>query len=118
MESARMARACDNCGCTTNSRLRLQGGKFLGVDHCRCARAARARQSVNNPFGDLTLEHVKEEFGNPVHVSSIRQLEQAERRLNFSSVILAQDERNIDAPPIQRTITVDSLYRRKFASRG
>lgn len=111
-----MAQTCDGCGDPV-FRTRLIGGKFLGIG-CRCAREIRAALSVTNPFGDLTLDHVHDERGKPVRVTSLRQLGEAEKRHNFSSVVLASDARNVDTPLQQRAPSMSDLYGQRKFSRG
>lgn len=106
-----MANVCEACG-ETCYRTRFLAGRWLGLD-CRCV-TDKAQASCNNPFGDLTLEHVFDERGNKVRITSSRQLAEAEKRYNFASVVRNQDSTNIDRPPEQPVFRVDDRYRRKF----
>lgn len=106
-----MANLCGNCG-ETCYRTRFIGGKFLGLD-CRCVKD-RAQASAVNPYADLTLEHVYDEHGQPVRITSSRQLSEAEQRYNFASVVRNMDENNIDKPTQQPVFNVTDHYRRKF----
>jgi hypothetical protein len=58
---------------------------------------------------------VANEFGGHLEVESIRQLEAAENRLGFQSVVLNSDAQNFDDPPQQRPVTVSDLVKRKFS---
>lgn len=103
---------CDKCN-EVVYRTRFIGGKWIGVD-CNCVQEARI-QSCVNPYGDLTLQHVHGDDGKPVRVTSSRQLSEAEKRYNFSSVARNMDSKNFDAPPQARVSTVADHYKRKFA---
>jgi hypothetical protein len=88
---------------------------WLGVD-CGCLAADRIPRSTANPF-DLVLDHVFDEFGEKLHVESIRQLSAAEKRLGFQHVVLNQDAQNWDDAPQQRPITVADVYKFKYSDR-
>src|SRR5271156_6138989 len=90
------ALTCDECG-EIVFRVRFTGGRFLGVD-CRCVREAAVKTCIN-PYSDLTIQHVHDEHGKPIHVTSARQLGEAEQRYNFASVVRNMDAKNFDAPP-------------------
>ena len=96
-------------------RLRFMAERkiYLGVD-CGCVAADRIPKICANPF-DLTLDHVHDEFGQKLHVSSIRELSAAEKRFGFQSVVLNSDAQNFDDPPQQRAVTVSDLVKRKFS---
>jgi len=106
-----VANTCDQCG-ETCYRTRYIGGRYLGLD-CRCV-TDRTQASTANPYGDLTIEHVHDEKGNPVRVTSSRQLAEAEKRYNFASVVRNFDQANIDRPPQQKVFQVTDFYREKF----
>lgn len=106
-----MALKCDECG-ETVYRVRFRAGRFLGVD-CRCVREANAANCIN-PYGDLTLAHIHDEHGEPVRVTSSRQLAEAEKRFNFSSVVRNMEQKNFDAPPQARRQGITETYQRKF----
>lgn len=95
---------------------------FLGIGpgSCQCAEKhlghAPRTSSTANPF-EITFQHVNDEFGNPLKVSSIRQLEAAEKRLGFQSVVLNSDAQNFDDPPQQRKIEMRDLHNWKFSQR-
>lgn len=87
--------------------------KWLGFD-CGCLAADRVPRTTLNPF-KIRFDHVADEFGNHLEVENIRQLEAAEKRLGFQSVVLNSDAQNFDDPPQQREVTVSDLVRRKFS---
>lgn len=65
---------------------------------CRACQFPRRRESVSNPFASLRLDHAHDEQGNPVEVSSLRQLQMAEKRFRFKSVVANTDATNFDKP--------------------
>jgi hypothetical protein len=70
---------------------------------CRPCRSPRLRpQSVANPFADLTLEHVHDDHGAPLRVTSLRRLQQAEQRHRFRSLVANTREAEFDKPPQTR----------------
>jgi hypothetical protein len=109
-----MSQTCDGCG-TVVYRMRFMAiqKKWLGFD-CGCLAADRIPKGTGNPF-DITFDHVADELGGHLHVSSIRELEAAEKRLGFQSVVLNSDAQNFDDPPQQREVTVSDLVKRKFS---
>ena len=78
--------------------------------------ADRIPKTTVNPFS-IEFQHVNDEFGKRLKVDSIRQLEAAEKRLGFQSVVLNSDAQNFDDAPQQRKLEVGDFYKRKF-SRG
>jgi hypothetical protein len=94
-------------------RFMVEQKKWLGVD-CGCVAADRVPRTTLNPF-KIRFDHVADEFGNHLEVESIRQLEAAEKRLGFQSVVLNSDAQNFDDPPQQREVTVSDLVKRKFS---
>lgn len=103
---------CDNCEKPIYRKV-FTGDRWLGVD-CGCYRERRRAITAVNPFADFQLEHVHDETGKPLRVTSIRQLSEAEKRYDFASVILNQDHGNVDDAPQQRVMTVSDVYKRKF----
>ncbi len=81
---------------------KFRAGKILYF--CKpCEHPVHSDKTLgHNPFADLTLEHAHDEFGRPVHVSSLRQLHEAEKRYNFRSLIGHTDEAKFNEPPPQR----------------
>ena len=114
-----MAQTCEGCGKVVyRMRLKMEEpnrGKFLGFD-CGCMAADRMPKTTANPF-DITFDHVADEFGQHLHVSSIRELEAAEKRLGFQSVVLNSDAQNFDDPPQQRRMEVADIHKFKYSSR-
>lgn len=105
---------CPECGATV-CRERLVGDKFKGVD-CGCAGKEMLRKEAEkNMYSDLTLEHVHDERGNKVRVTSSRQLSEAQKRYEFASVVHSMNSENIDRAPVQKPLSVSDIYRRKFA---
>lgn len=91
---------CDQCGFDASCfsvRLTARGPRRV----CRVCRSPRARQSVVNPY-DLTLDHVHGHDGQPVRVSSLRQLQAAEREFGFKSLVANEREADFDKPPQTR----------------
>ena len=109
-----MAQVCELCG-NTVYRVRRSGDKWIGED-CGCLRE-KVLQSTFNPFGDLRLEHIYDEAGKPIRVTSLRQLQAAESRYNFASVVGNMDAANVDTPPQQRHMEVADMYKFKFNRR-
>jgi hypothetical protein len=68
-----------------------------------CAKPRHAGGGCLNPFAALTLTHARDELDQPIQVSSLRQLRQAEQRYHFKSVVANSDERGFDTPPSTRT---------------
>lgn len=55
-----------------------------------------------NPFSALRLDHVHNELGQPVEVTSLRQLQQAEKHYKFKSLVANEREADFDKPPQHR----------------
>jgi len=109
-----MSQTCDACGTVVfRRRYMAEQKRWLGYD-CGCLAADWIPKSCANPF-DLTLDHVYDEFGQRLHVSSIRELSAAETRLGFQHVVLNQDRQNWDDPPQQRSVTMSDIVKRKFS---
>ncbi len=106
-----MANNCGKCG-QPCYRTRFIGGEFLGID-CGCLQERRAQSAVV-AFGELTLDHIHDERGHKVRVTSLRQLQEAEKRYNFASVVANYDARNVDTPPQQKVFGVSDVYKTKF----
>lgn len=109
-----MANICEGCG-ESVYRTILVGKKWLGAD-CGCTRMARIMASTQSAFG-ITLQHVHNEFGQPIKVENIRQLSAAEKRYGFESVVLNSDAQNFDDPPQQKRVSVADLHNWKFSNR-
>ena len=109
------ALTCDECG-EIVFRVRFTAGRFLGVD-CRCVRE-KVEATCTNPYADLTIQHVHDEHGKPIRVTSARQLGEAEQRYNFASVVRNMDAKNFNAPPQARKQGIKETYQRKFHYNG
>jgi hypothetical protein len=57
------------------------------------------RESVSNPFASLELDHVHDEYSNPVRVTSLKQLQDAEKRYGFRSLVANVDSSDHNKPP-------------------
>lgn len=108
--------ACDQCG-EQVFRTRFIRGKWLGLD-CRCVRELPVDPGAVNPYADLTLDHVSDEYGNKVRITSSRQLGEAEKRYNFASVTRNFNSDRIEQAPQQKVFTVSDMYKRKFVRGG
>jgi hypothetical protein len=73
----RMSQRCANCG-EIQYRLLWRDGKGIGTD-CGCLRLVNGRNSVQDPYAGLVLEHVKGEDGKPLRFENLRQLSRWER---------------------------------------
>lgn len=79
---------------------------------CRQCSRPQLRETCANPFAALTLEHVTDDQGNPLAVTSLRQLRDAEKRYHFSSCVANTDSANFDKPPQSRPASAfDSMTR-------
>lgn len=109
-----MANVCEGCTQSVYRTIFNTAKKqWLGVE-CGCTRRARAQMSTGSMF-DITFDHVHDQFGNKVHVSSIRELERAEKTFGFQSVVLNKDAQNFDDAPQQPKVDVASLHKWKFS---
>ena len=112
-----MATQCEACNTVVyRRRLKLEEpnkGKFLGFE-CGCLAADRMPRSCINPFS-IEFQHVNDEFGRHLRVDSIRQLESAEKRLGFQSVVLNSDAQNFDDPPQQAAVDMAKIHRWKYS---
>ena len=88
--------------------------RFLGFD-CGCLEADRMPRSTVNPF-EIEFQHVNDEFGQKLKVHNIRELEAAEKRLGFQSVVRHSDAQNFDDAPQQKKVDMASLRNWKFSS--
>lgn len=110
---------CDQCGERVHRARVLLSGITLGYD-CKCARNdAAAQVDYDNPFrtaGELNLNHIHDSKGQPLRVTSRRQLEAAQQEHNFVHVPTNMDRANWDSPKQQRVYRVGDHYKRKFGS--
>jgi len=75
---------------------------FSGRAHYTCHVCENPRHSIPqcvNPYANLVLEHARDEQGNPVRVTSKRQLLEAEKRYKFKSLVANWNSENFDKPP-------------------
>ena len=92
---------CSRCGHDSSSfsvRFTARGPQRV----CRHCTSPQARDSVVNPFASLVLDHVHDDQGRPVEVTSLRQLQQAERRYKFRSLVANEREADFNKPPQHR----------------
>lgn len=94
---------CD-CGHESCSYIVLYSPRRRTV--CRACTRPRLRDSVANPYQNLELEHVHDDAGQPLRVSSLRQLDQAQRQHHFQHWATSADSVNIDKPPSHRQPTL------------
>lgn len=109
-----MAQKCDVCSREVY-RTTYIGGKWVGED-CGC-RNPPMIHDCDSPFRDgatLTLDHIHNERGEKVVVSSIRQLREAEKRHGFVHHASNMSKRDWGNAPQQRRYTIADLYQRKF----
>jgi hypothetical protein len=88
---------CDECGFDSPSysiRVTPRGPRRV----CRHCKSPRSRESVVNPY-DLTLDHVHDHSGQPLRVTSLRQLQAAEKEFRFRSLVANENENRFDEPP-------------------
>jgi hypothetical protein len=108
---------CDTCGKPVyRTKYLAKSLAWVGVD-CGCARE-RAVLSVNGSFDDLTLDHIHDESGAKVRVTSLRQLREAEKKYNFVHRVANYDGENINIPEQQKVYSVrDRLAMRAAGGR-
>lgn len=70
--------------------------------------------SLSNPWADLTLEHIHNERGEKIRVTSIHQLREAEKRYGFKHHLANSNSEHFNTPPTHRPQTVGDRYQRKF----
>ena len=84
-----MSQHCANCG-EIQYRLSWRDGKGIGTE-CGCLHSTNPRNSVADPF-DLTLEHVHDENGRPMHFENLRQLSRWEAESGQVHAVLSHGE--------------------------
>ena len=90
---------CDECGEERDGRYTMKFYGSLVRTTCHaCDHPVHSSQAVNM-FSDLPLDHVLDESGQPIRVTSRRQLHEAERRYGFKSLVANFDEANFDKSP-------------------
>lgn len=68
---------------------------------CRACRYPTVR-SIANPYTGMILEHVHDDHGQSLRVDSIRQLQDAEKRFRFKSLVANERSADFDKPPQTR----------------
>lgn len=105
---------CADCGTETSeyvTKLVMSTGQFRST--CKiCEHPVHSSECVN-VFADLTLDHVHDEQGRPLRVTSVRQLREAEKKYHFRSLVAHENEANFDKPPQQQTGTVFDVMTRE-----
>jgi hypothetical protein len=69
------------------------------------------RGRAHNPYENLTLSHVKDEFGKPIRVNSERELHEAEKKYNFihwASHVTSHEE--LETPPMNESWAGDTRH--------
>jgi hypothetical protein len=108
-----MSQVCENCG-TLQYRRTLRGDKFIGTD-CGCLHMANGRNSVNDPYSGLVLEHALDEKGQPIKVNSLRDMSKAEAQYGFIHAVTSYGENYIQ--PDQKSHTFESGLYEKMMDR-
>lgn len=86
---------CQHDSTSFSIRLTSSGSRVV----CRHCSSPRLRESVANPFASLRLDHAHDELGNPIEVTSLRQLQSAEKRYKFRSLVANERAADFDKPP-------------------
>lgn len=111
---------CEACSESVyRTRFQSSTGRWLGVD-CKCAHGPQLMVDMDNPFrneGELRLQHVHDDDGRPLRVTSMRQLEAAQSKYHFNHIPTNMDRGNWDSPKQQKFTTVSDRYKRRFAGR-
>lgn len=97
-----MAAICSECTRSTihyKQKLAPTGSPAKWIVTCHACANPRHSDKTANPLSELVLTHVTDEAGQPVRVTSLRQLREAEKRYHFSSVVANSDSANFDTPP-------------------
>jgi putative FmdB family regulatory protein len=101
-------RPCPECGSEDTEQL-------ISVPHFQMAprKFEIKRGQAQNPFADLTLQHIRGEDGRPIKVNSERELRAAEKRYGFTHAASWGLEKE---PPQHEPWAGDIAhnYRRKF----
>ena len=89
---------CSRCGHdVTAFSLRPSSGPV-----CRACSSPHSHASVANPFAALVLDHAHDDQGRPIEVTSLRQLQAAEKRHHFHSLVANERSADFDKPPQHR----------------
>jgi putative FmdB family regulatory protein len=98
-------RPCPKCESENTQQLISLCSFRMGTE----AKFEMKRGKAHNPFQDLTLDNVRDEFGKPVKVNSEAELHSAEKRYNF---VHAASWGMQDAPP-QHEADAGQIYRKE-----
>lgn len=105
---------CDSCGRDVfRATFMPESKRYLGVD-CGCKKEAMLT-SAFNPWSDVTLAHVHNEKGEPIRITSVHQMREAEKRYGFEHHLANANEVNFSTPRQQKAYSVGDHYKRKFA---
>jgi hypothetical protein len=85
---------CGHDAVSYSVRMTPRGRKTV----CRNCVRPKMRESVANPY-DLTLEHVHDGSGQPLHVGTLAELRRAEKQYKFRSLVANELSANFDKPP-------------------
>lgn len=87
-----MATQCDSCKKVVYRRIfDDKTREFVGVD-CGCVQERHVRNSCQDPFSGLVLEHVHDENGKPMRFENLRQLAAFEQRTGQVHAVLSHSE--------------------------
>jgi hypothetical protein len=88
-----MSTKCDVCQEVVYRRIfSSEAKKFVGVD-CGCIHLSHGRNSCQDPFAGLTLEHVHGPDGKPMHFENLRALSRWENETGQVHAVLSHGER-------------------------
>jgi len=88
-----MSSKCDMCEAVVYRRIySAEAKKFVGVD-CGCQSVFSGRNSCQDPFAGLTLEHVHGPDGKPMRFENLRQLAAWEQRSGQVHAVLSHGEK-------------------------
>ena len=94
------ATICTDCHLPTqNYRQRLLPSGRWKITCNTCLNPGHSSLAVATPLSELVMDHVHDELGRPLRVTSLRQLREAEQRLHFRSIVANEDSANFDTPP-------------------
>jgi hypothetical protein len=118
-----MSQVCENCN-EVAYKLRfmptLKKSLGYGPGTCHCAEKHLCQTSaIPRETGSkfkIRFDHVNDEFGRNLEVNNIRELERAESRLGFQSVVLNKDAQNFDDAPQQPVMDMARVHNWKFSS--
>lgn len=100
---------CEECGVETMRSVTKFYATGPKTTCFRCEHPVHSSPAAN-PYADLTLEHVITEDGKPLHVTSKRQLLEAEKKYHFRSLVAHTDEANFDKPPQTEKRNLNQMF--------